>query len=138
MKEEYRNQVDLLLKVLPYVAQERAFALKGGTAIPIHELLNPVSQDQAEAFERQFSGMTLEAFTYETFEKTREKLIENVRQSLNKKDIQFLLSFKKGEPDWDLFEINKLKDLPAVKWKLLNIQRLKKMISKNTKRCMIY
>lgn len=29
----YRAQVDLLLRVLPFVAQEEVFALKGGTAI---------------------------------------------------------------------------------------------------------
>lgn len=33
IKEEYRRQVDLLLQVLPYVAKEKDFALKGGTAI---------------------------------------------------------------------------------------------------------
>jgi hypothetical protein len=31
--QEYRKQVDLLLQVLPYVAKEEIFALKGGTAI---------------------------------------------------------------------------------------------------------
>ena len=29
----YKAQVDLLLQVLPYVAKEKIFALKGGTAI---------------------------------------------------------------------------------------------------------
>ena len=29
----YRQQVDLLLQVLPLVAEEKVFALKGGTAI---------------------------------------------------------------------------------------------------------
>ena len=29
----YRSQVDLLLRILPYVAKEEVFALKGGTAI---------------------------------------------------------------------------------------------------------
>jgi len=29
----YRSQVELLLRVLPYVAKEKIFALKGGTAI---------------------------------------------------------------------------------------------------------
>lgn len=29
----YRAQVDLLLRVLPFVAEEQVFALKGGTAI---------------------------------------------------------------------------------------------------------
>jgi len=43
---------------------------------------------------------------------------------LDDNDIDFLLSFKKGEPEWSLFEIEKLKEMPAVKWKLLNIQKL--------------
>tara|TARA_R110002110_G_scaffold415807_1_gene656421 strand:- start:36713 stop:37636 length:924 start_codon:yes stop_codon:yes gene_type:complete len=92
---------------------------------PIHELLNPNFQDQREAFVRQFSGMSFEEFTYENFENTRQQLINEIKGSLDENDIQFLLSFKRGEPDWDLFEINKLKDMPAVKWKLLNIQKLK-------------
>ena len=33
ISERYRAQVDLLLRVLPYVAKEKDFALKGGTAI---------------------------------------------------------------------------------------------------------
>ncbi len=33
MNDEYKAQVDLLLKVLPFVALEPCFALKGGTAI---------------------------------------------------------------------------------------------------------
>lgn len=32
-RDIYRRQAELLLRVLPYVAQEKAFALKGGTAI---------------------------------------------------------------------------------------------------------
>lgn len=32
MSEAYFNQVRLLLRVLPLVAQEKIFALKGGTA----------------------------------------------------------------------------------------------------------
>jgi len=33
MRESYRHQVKLLLQVLPFVAKEKIFALKGGTAI---------------------------------------------------------------------------------------------------------
>ena len=33
MNEDYRAQVRLLLGVLPFVAEEKDFALKGGTAI---------------------------------------------------------------------------------------------------------
>ena len=31
--ERYRRQVALLVRTLPFVAEERCFALKGGTAI---------------------------------------------------------------------------------------------------------
>ena len=31
--ETYRRQVTLLIKILPHVAEEDCFALKGGTAI---------------------------------------------------------------------------------------------------------
>ena len=37
MHEVYRNQVRLLLSVLPLVAQEKGFALKGGTAINLFD-----------------------------------------------------------------------------------------------------
>lgn len=33
IKQEYLNQVSLLAEVLPYIAREKCFALKGGTAI---------------------------------------------------------------------------------------------------------
>ena len=33
MQSEYKAQVELLLDLLPHVAKEKAFALKGGTAI---------------------------------------------------------------------------------------------------------
>lgn len=33
IKPQYKAQVGLLLDVLPYVAKEKCFAMKGGTAI---------------------------------------------------------------------------------------------------------
>lgn len=93
---------------------------------PIHELLNPNFQNQRLAFEKQFSGMTSEEFSYDNFEDVRIKLIKNIIQSLNDIDKRFLLSFKNGEPEWDAFENSRLKDMPAIQWKLLNIYKLKK------------
>ena len=37
-----------------------------------------------------------------------------------------LLSVKKGNPDWSLFPVEGIQDLPAVKWKLVNIETLKR------------
>lgn len=92
----------------------------------IHEVLHPHLLDQRSAFDKQFQGMSDIPFSYEDFETTREKLIETVNSSLSDLDRSFLLSFKRGTPNWDLYPIAGLEDMPAVKWKLLNIQKLMK------------
>lgn len=92
---------------------------------PINELIYPILKDQKSAFNNQFSGMTTEEFTYEEYELTRNILINSIGQRLTENDKQFLLSFEMGEPKWELSPYELLKDLPAVKWKLINIQKLK-------------
>lgn len=90
----------------------------------MHEVLTPNFLDQRLAFENQFSGMSGISFTYEDFEATRERLIKMVNSGLSEKDRSFLLSFKMGTPEWDLFPLPGLKELPAVQWKLKNIHSL--------------
>ncbi len=90
----------------------------------MHEVLHPHLLDQRTAFDNQFQGMSDIDFTYEDFENTREKLIETVNLSLTDADRSFLLSFKRGEPDWNQFPVKGLKDMSAVQWKLLNLQNL--------------
>ena len=89
---------------------------------PIHELLRPHSVDQSAVFESQFSGMTDNAFGFNEYQTTRESLIKIVNESLTKEDKEFLLAFSKGEPDWTNVDYSKY---PAIKWKLLNINKLK-------------
>ena len=36
----------------------------------------------------------------------------------------FLLSFKEKEPKWDLLGVEGAKDMPAVKWKLVNLTKM--------------
>lgn len=38
LPERYRHQVALVIETLPFVAAERDFAVKGGTAINLHRL----------------------------------------------------------------------------------------------------
>ena len=37
---------------------------------------------------------------------------------------RFLISVKRGEPDWALLDLPGAKDLPAVRWKLENLAKL--------------
>lgn len=90
---------------------------------PIHEMLDPQFQDLRSAFETQFAGMSLSPFTYDDFETTRMRLVKEIHTHLTKHDRQFLLSFKTGNPDWSLFPIATLAEMPAVKWKLFNLQK---------------
>lgn len=93
---------------------------------PLHELLHPHFLDQKTVFERQFSGMTDTGFSYEQYEATRKKLLTDIHEQLTENEKNLLLSFKTGAPDWSLVALEKLPEMPAIQWKLLNIQRLKK------------
>ena len=92
---------------------------------PIHEIIRPNFLDQQRAFEMQFAGMSETPFSYKDFEATRERLVKEINAGFTDNDRAFLLSFKSAEPDWSLFPHEKIKDLPAVKWKLANIEKLK-------------
>jgi len=92
---------------------------------PINELLSPILKNQKSAFDNQFEGMATIEFSYEDYLETRSLLIETIKNRLTENDKKFLLSFETGEPQWDLFPYAVLKELPAIKWKLLNIQKLK-------------
>lgn len=93
-----------------------------GSDRPIHEVIRPNFQDQRLALTNQFSGMTIEPFTYEDFEATRIRLVETINKSLTKRDKEFLLSVKNAEPDWSIYDFARF---PTVQWKLQNLRKLK-------------
>jgi predicted nucleotidyltransferase component of viral defense system len=92
---------------------------------PINELLRPQLQDRRSVFETQFRGMTVELYSYEEFEATRDRLVQEIHSLLQDDDRELLLSVKRGEPNWSLFPVETLQNMPAVRWKLANIQKLK-------------
>ena len=92
---------------------------------PISEVISPMFIDQRQAFETQFSGMANIPFSYDDYERTRIQLIGQVQSKLTNSDRQFLMSFKDGNPDWEKLSIKNARELPAIQWKLQNIERLK-------------
>ena len=101
---------------------------------PINELLLPTFLDQRHAFETQFSGMADIPFSYDDYERTREELVEKVHSSLFLIDRIFLVSFKEADPIWEYAPFNNISDLPAVRWKLQNIEKLKRENPKKHKK----
>lgn len=97
-----------------------------GSDKPIVESLTPNPINQTEALENQFEGMTDEPFSYEDYEMSRSNLIQVVNRGLDETDKEFLISFEDGTPDWDKCCAGDLSQYPSVRWKLQNIQTLKK------------
>jgi predicted nucleotidyltransferase component of viral defense system len=91
---------------------------------PMVEVLNPGFVDIRPVFETEFQGMTLEEVTCEDLEKTRKKLVSMIATELTVEEKQFIVSIKEGVPRWRLIGIEGVENLPAVKWKLLNIGRM--------------
>ncbi len=93
---------------------------------PMAELLEPNLIDLQDSFTAEFEGMTYESVSLKELEETRISLVDEIRKALDDKDKNFLLSVKKGEPEWNLFSIEHARELPSVKWKLYNISRMNK------------
>ena len=91
---------------------------------PMVEVLNPGFGDMRPVFESEFQGMTVEEVTCEDLEKTREELVSMIARELTTQEKQFIVSVKEGMPQWELIDIKGVENLPAVKWKLLNISRM--------------
>ena len=92
---------------------------------PIAELLNPVRKDIKEIYEGEFMQMEEEHVSLAELEATREELIHRINEGLTKEDKQFLVSFKNKVPDWHLLNVENIENLPAVKWKLVNLNQMK-------------
>ncbi len=53
------------------------------------------------------------------------ELLTRLGQLMTDEDVRFLLSFKQGAPDWALLPLPGVDWLPAVRWKLANIRKMK-------------
>ncbi|MEW5895523.1 MAG: nucleotidyl transferase AbiEii/AbiGii toxin family protein [Candidatus Omnitrophota bacterium] len=91
---------------------------------PIHESLNPIFKDFEEVYKNEFIGMTSEVIPYEELVEVRADLLNQIKHALTQDEKDFLISFKKGSPDWELLGVKDVDRLPAVRWKLFNIQKM--------------
>jgi len=92
---------------------------------PIVELLSPTRLNIRKTFENEFKGMTAIDITYGDIETSRENLIALISDTLTEADREFLVSFKEKNPKWNSLGLEGVENLPAVKWKLLNIDKMR-------------
>lgn len=93
---------------------------------PISELFNPQRLDILSSYQNEFAGMAIVPVEYEVLVITREQLIQTLEKDLNEAEKHFLISIKEGQPKWDLLNIPGIEKLPAIQWKLKNIQQMSK------------
>lgn len=90
----------------------------------IARLLDPTHKPLQDLFERQFSGMTAEPVTVDDLEQARAELVAALHKRITEPVKTFLMSFKRGEPQWELLAVEHAPNLPAVRWKLHNLRKM--------------
>ena len=93
---------------------------------PFNEMLRPNRLDISGIYEADFKDMANIDTTLEELVQARETLCAEIMRSLNNDDRAFLKSFVRNTPDWHLVKHSKIKDFPAVRWKLINQQKMSK------------
>lgn len=91
---------------------------------PMNELWNPNWRDLRQVFSSEFNGMTQNPVTPAELEGVRNQLVAALRHGITADERTLLLSFKAGCPDWTLFPYPHVADLPAIKWKQKNLQKI--------------
>ena len=98
---------------------------------PVHEVLFPTRQPLAAIFLSEFQGMTRDELPLVLLENAQQHLIDQLPRRLTPNHREFLLSLVRADPIWELMSFSHLSALPALRWKLVN---LKKLRSTNIKR----
>uniref|UniRef100_UPI0039A4A2C2 nucleotidyl transferase AbiEii/AbiGii toxin family protein n=1 Tax=Ornithobacterium rhinotracheale TaxID=28251 RepID=UPI0039A4A2C2 len=95
---------------------------------PMSELLQPNFKDISEVYAMEFERMTDSPITLQELEDTRAELVQLIHTNITLEEKKFLLSFKNKTPQWDLLGLDSqvVSNLPSVKWKLLNLSKMKK------------
>ena len=91
---------------------------------PMNEVINPKMKPLEAIYRKEFVGMAITDIPLPQLEEVRHRLLERLAQLFTDDDARFLLSFKQGEPDWSLFPVQGVDQLPAVMWKLANIRKM--------------
>lgn len=94
---------------------------------PMHEVLFSRDLDLRVPYDNEFLGMTREEVPLSDLLAARERLRVELPASLTESHKRFLLSLASGEPEWSLMSCAHLQEMPAIRWKIENLAKLKKI-----------
>ena len=88
------------------------------------EVLAPRRKPISDEFIRGFHGMTAEPDSLDDLIAAREALVDAVVGQMPEPHRRFLVSFERGDPDWQLLGLPVAPDLPAIRWRQQNLDKL--------------
>lgn len=91
---------------------------------PMGEVLSGRVKDLADEYRNGFEGMTEEPVVIEELIETQRQLIALLIGGMPDRHRNFLIGFERGKPDWSLLTIPHVADLPAVRWRQQNLDKL--------------
>jgi predicted nucleotidyltransferase component of viral defense system len=89
---------------------------------PTHEVLFGTEKDIADEYNNNFVGMTAEPISLDALLQTRSRLRSELTTRLTDKHRTFLIGLTRATPDWTLLKCRHAAELPALRWKLTNLQ----------------
>jgi hypothetical protein len=92
---------------------------------PVHEVLYANRIDISRAYENEFIGMPRNQVGLDELLAIRDRLFVDLPAALSDNHREFLLGLVRAEPDWTLMDCRHLRELPAIRWKLSNLERLR-------------
>ena len=92
---------------------------------PMHELLAPPTPFRRDLYDEEFVGMTREAVSLDALADAARTFHADIKSRLHGDVAAFLLSLHDAEPDFGLLGLPGAADLPAVRWKLVNLNKLR-------------
>jgi len=90
----------------------------------IHEVLFPTPKDIKLAYEGSFVGMTTDPVTLDALLEAREQMFRELPSALDAGEREFLRTLVRAQPDWSLLGVPHLEELPAIRWRLQNLEQL--------------
>ena len=92
----------------------------------VHGVLFSKDKKITSLYEEQFVGMTTHPVSLAELQEARSNLRSALLTNLQERHKEFLLGLVRLEPDWSLMPFPHLRELPALKWKILNLEKLRR------------
>ena len=92
---------------------------------PMHEVLFAREKNIEQEYRSTFVGMTTDAVELETLLAARTRLFADLPASLTANHKAFLVGLARAKPDWSLLTCTHAKNLPAIRWRLQNLEKFK-------------